>query len=154
MPGARIGFKTDAKEFTVKVSLKTLSPDIAMSIYACQSVSVMIGDRQNAVFAGNAKGELEIADYINTIDMSLFIMDYDHNAPTTQHLRNTHETFFKHIRENNPTLPILMISRPDYDYYDDGLERREIIQQTYNNAVRSGGHQCVLYRRRKPFRSR
>ena len=235
-PGARIGFRTDAEEFTVKIYLKTLSPDIGMSIYACQSVSVMIGDRRNSSFAslinppdydtkvfektvkkssnmeevtiwllrneeienieitmpdnacveeptpykygkalyygssiteggcccnvtnaynailsrwldldfynfgfsGSAKGELEMADYINTIDMSLFIMDYDHNAPNVEHLLNTHEPFFRRIREANPNLPILILSKPDFDYTVDGKERRAVIENTYNNAVKAG----------------
>ena len=38
--------------------------------------------------------------YINTIDMSIFIMDYDYNAENTEYLRKTHEPFFKRIREN------------------------------------------------------
>jgi len=235
-PGARVGFRTDAEEFTVKVTLKTLTPDVGMSIYSCQAMSVMIGERQNSTFAGlvnppdyntkifeknfrksneleevtiwflrneeienieitvpdearveeptpykhgkalyygssiteggcccnvtnsynallsrwldldyynfgfsgSAKGELEMADYINTIDMSLFVFDYDHNAPNPEHLKNTHEPFFKRIREKNPTLPILILSKPDFDYDENGAERREIIMKTYTNAVESG----------------
>ena len=67
-------------------------------------------DYYNFGFSGNAKGELEIADYINTLDMRLFVMDYDHNAPTAEYLRDTHEAFFKRIREKHPTLPILILS--------------------------------------------
>ncbi len=235
-PGARIGFRTDADTFTVRISLKTLSPDVGMSLYACQSASVMVGDRQNSVFAalinppnydtkvfektvskssdmeevtiwllrneeienveiifpdnarveaptpykygkalyygssiteggcccnvtngynailsrwldldyynfgfsGRAEGEIEMADYINTIDMSLFILDYDHNAPNVEHLRKTHEPFFKRIREKNPNLPILMLSKPDFDYTSDSWERREVIKNTYNNAIKAG----------------
>lgn len=235
-PGARVGFRTDAKEFTVKVRLKTLSPDIGMSIYACQAVNVMIGERCNARFAGiayppnyntlafektfkksgdmedvtlwllrneeiesveivvddsaavtaptpykygkalyygssiteggcccsvtnaynailsrwldldyynfgfsgNAKGELVMADYINTVDMSLFIMDYDHNAPNVDHLRRTHEPFFRRIREKHKDIPVLFLSKPDFDYTPDGKERRDVIKATYQNAIASG----------------
>lgn len=237
-PGARVGFRTDAKSFTVRVTLKTLSPDVGMSIFACQSVSCMIGERQRAVFAGlvnppdyntrvfektfkksdrteevtlwlvrneeienvevilpdeahieeptpykfgkalyygssiteggccsnvinaynallsrwldldyynfgfsgSCKGEIVMADYINTLDMSLFVMDYDHNAPTAEHLQRTHEAFFKRIREKNKDLPILLISRPYFGYYDgdDVKRRKKIIETTYKNAVNSG----------------
>ena len=247
-PGARIGFRTNAAEFTVKIYLKTLSVDIGMSIYACQSVSVMVGDRQNSVFAalinppdydtkvfektveksnnmedvtiwllrnevienveiilpdeacieeptpykygkalyygssiteggsccnvtnvynailsrwldldyynfgfsGNARGELEMADYINTIDMSLFIMDYDHNAPDLNHLVDTHELFFKRIRQAHPEMPVLMLSKPDFDYTPDGKERRAVIENTYNNAVKAGDKN-VYYIDGEPF---
>jgi len=95
-------------------------------------------DFYNFGFSGSAKGELEMADYINTIDMSLFIMDYDHNAPNVEHLLNTHEPFFRRIREANPNLPILILSKPDFDYTVDGKERRAVIENTYNNAVKAG----------------
>lgn len=235
-PGARVGFCTDAEEFTVRVSLETLSPDIGMSLFACQSINVMIGKRQEAAFAGlvfppdydtkvfertfkksgemeevtlwllrneviknievilpddaivtaptpykygkalyygssitegasccnvtnaynaiisrwldldyynmgfsgSAKGELEMADYINTIDMDLFIMDYDHNAPDVEHLENTHEPFFKRIREKHPTMPILFLTRPNFDYTEDAAERRTVVEKTYKNALANG----------------
>ncbi len=235
-PGARVGFKTNAAEFTVKVALKTLNIDIGMSIYACQAVSVMIGERTNSRFAGiayppdyhtktfektftksaemeevtlwllrneelesvevsfpddaiveapapyqhgpalyygssiteggcccnvtngynallsrwldldyynmgfsgNAKGEPEMADYLNTIDFSLFVLDYDHNAPTAEHLEQTHEPFFKRIREKHPDVPILLLTRPDFKGTEDDIRRRTAVKQTYDHAVATG----------------
>lgn len=235
-PGARVGFKTDADAFGVRVTLETLNASISMSIYACQSLSVMIGDRQNAAFAGlvnppdyqtktfertiaksaqmqeitlwlprnervanvevilpdeaavlppspykygpalyygssiteggcccnitnaynallsrwldldyynfgfsgYARGELEMADLINTVDMRVFVLDYDHNAPTPEHLAATHEPFFKRVREKHPDLPILMLSSPGFDYSGESAIRRSIIRKTYENAVASG----------------
>lgn len=51
-PGGRLAFKTDSKTFKVKVYLKTLSVDIGMSIYACQSAHIMVGERENARHIG------------------------------------------------------------------------------------------------------
>ena len=62
-------------------------------------------DYINLGFSGNAKGEDAIAEYIKNLDMSVFVYDYDHNAPDTEHLKNTHEKMFKTVREANPTLP-------------------------------------------------
>ena len=95
-------------------------------------------DHYNLGFSGSARGELEIADYINTIPMSIFVLDYDWNAPSAEHLRQTHEPFFKRIREKNPELPIIMMSKPDFEYHEDSEERREIIKTTYKNAVAAG----------------
>ena len=235
--GARAGFKTNSKKFTVKFELETLSPDIGMAIYSCQSASVFAGERKNSRFlglcnpynyeskvfektfkkseemeeitiflprneiiktfsvfiedeaeilpptpykystpilfygssiteggiatnvangynaiisrhldadyynlgfSGNAKGELDIADFINELDISLFVYDYDHNAPTVEHLRNTHEPFFKRIREKKPNLPIVMMTRPYANYGTDEMARKEVIYTTYRNAVKSG----------------
>lgn len=234
--GARVAFKTNSEKFTVKIKLETFNVDIGMSIYACQSGVVMIGNRQNPFFAGlvnpkeygqkeyereftktnqledvtiylprneviedveilieddasilaptpythgpvlfygssiteggcctkvtnsyvtllsdrldfdfynfgfsgNAKGELEIADYINTIEKTIFVYDYDHNAPDLEHLRATHEPFFKRIRNKNPEMPIIIMSKPDFEYGEDNALRRDIIKQTYNAAVEIG----------------
>ena len=50
--GGLVAFKTNSPTFTVRVILKTLSVDIGMSIYACQSAQVMLGERRNARHLG------------------------------------------------------------------------------------------------------
>lgn len=236
-PGGRVGFKTNSKTIGVRFKYKTLSVDIGMSIYSCQSAFVFAGDRQtskflglispynyeslefehtltkndkmedvlillprneiienmeifiddnaqilppteykysnpilyygssiteggiscnlsnayNAIisrhldvdyinlgFSGNAKGELAMADYINTLDFSIFVYDYDHNAPTVEHLKATHEIFFKRIREKHPYVPVIMMTRPCANYSDDEYARREIVRTTYDNAIKNG----------------
>ena len=52
VPGGRIGFRTDAARFTVRVAFERLTVDVGMSIYACQSVAVMRGERTRATFMG------------------------------------------------------------------------------------------------------
>lgn len=236
-PGARLCFRTDSETIKVKVTIEPSGSDLGMSIFACKSAHVLIGERKNAYFAGlvhpdngemdtfekefkkknvmeditiflpiatvvknveisieddarietptpytyqkpvlfygssitegahatrpsnaytallstwldfdyynlgfsgGAKGNPEIADFINTLDISAFVLDYDHNAPDVAHLEATHEPFFKKIREKNPNLPILMMSSPDFDYAPDKAERREVIRKTYENAVVAG----------------
>ncbi len=95
-------------------------------------------DYYNFGFSSSARGELEMADYINTIEKTAFVMDYDHNAPTAEHLEKTHETFFKRIRSKNPDMPVIIMSAPNFDYLKDAELRRSIIYSTYKNAVESG----------------
>ena len=95
-------------------------------------------DYINLGFSGNAKAEDEMIEYIKNLDMSLFVYDYDHNAPTVEHLQNTHEKMFKAIREKHPDLPIIMMSRPKYFLNEEEVIRRNIIETTYNNAVSAG----------------
>ena len=94
----------------------------------------------NLGFGGLAKGEPAMAEYISTLDMAAFVYDYDFNAPTSEHLLNTHEPFFKIIREKNPDLPILMVSRPCSfrTGEKDTAERFAIIKRTYDNAKAVG----------------
>ncbi|MBO4950268.1 MAG: SGNH/GDSL hydrolase family protein [Clostridia bacterium] len=95
-------------------------------------------DHINLGFSGSARAEDEMAEYIAGLDMSLFVYDYDHNSPSIEHLTATHERMFKIIREKNPDLPIIMMSRPKY-YLDSTEEKRlEIIKKTYENAKAAG----------------
>ncbi len=93
-------------------------------------------DYINLGFSGNAKGEDEMAEYIASLDMSVFIFDYDHNAPTAEHLEQTHERFFKIIRKAHPDIPIVCISQP-ISRTQEYCERAKIIEKTVLNAKRS-----------------
>ncbi len=101
-------------------------------------------DYINLGFSGNAKGETAMSDYIKGLKMSAFVLDYDHNAPTADHLRKTHEPFFKAIREANPDLPVIMISRPKQLLSQEEQERLDIIRETYLNAKNGGDEKVWL----------
>ncbi len=92
----------------------------------------------NLGFSGSARGEDEIANYIKDLDMSAFVYDYDHNAPSAEHLRATHKRMFDIIRKANPTLPILLLSMPVSHLKGDNKERIEIIRETFESAKAQG----------------
>ena len=91
-------------------------------------------DYINFGFSGNGKGEPIMAEYIAKQDMCAFVLDYDHNAPSTQHLRDTHLPFYKTIRSAHPDIPIIIVSAPDYYH----KERVEVIRDTYRYALGQG----------------
>jgi len=95
-------------------------------------------DYVNLGFSGAARAEDEIADYIASLDMSVFVYDYDYNAPSAEHLEKTHEKMFKKIREAHPSLPIIIITMPKPYLNLDNLRRYEIIKSTYEKVVESG----------------
>jgi len=93
----------------------------------------------NLGFSGNAKGEESMARHIASLSMQVFVMDYDHNAPTAEHLEKTHEPFFRIIREAQPELPVIFISRPNFDVNpQESIKRRKVIRSTYEHAVAAG----------------
>ena len=92
----------------------------------------------NLGFSGSALGEQTIADHIASLDMSVFLMDYDYNATSTEHLENTHERLFLTVRKANPELPIVIMSAPIFTLSPVYVIRREIIKKTYDNAVARG----------------
>lgn len=109
-------------------------------------ISRMLGaDFVNLGFAGNAKGEPAMADYLAAMDMSALVIDYDHNAHTVEHLETSYQPFFRRIREERPTLPIILVTRPDFEADPpDSVLRRDIIHAVYKEAI-SAGDQRVFY---------
>ncbi|MGI5899727.1 MAG: SGNH/GDSL hydrolase family protein [Christensenellales bacterium] len=96
-------------------------------------------DYINLGFAGNCKGEDAIVDYMSTLDISCFVCDYDHNAPSADHLQNTHGNVYKKMREKQPQIPIVLISKPDIKLdSDEDIRRRAIVMQTYLKGVKNG----------------
>lgn len=98
-------------------------------------------DYINLGFSGSAKGEDAIMDYIASLPMSIFVYDYDHNAPNAEHLAATHHKGYLKIREKHPDLPIIMVTAP----VDDRalaepryIPCRDVIMKSYLDAKASG----------------
>lgn len=95
-------------------------------------------DYINLGFSGSARAEDEIIDYLANLEMSVFVCDYDHNAPSAEHLNNTHFKLYKAIREKHPDIPFIMLSKPDYHFSNFEDDRRAIIMNTYIQALKDG----------------
>ena len=95
-------------------------------------------DYFNMGMDGSAFGEPAIAEYIATMKMRMFVMDYDANSPSAEHLAQTHENFFKIIREKHPNVPVIFMTRPSFKESVAAVERRNVIYQTYINARHAG----------------
>lgn len=93
----------------------------------------------NFGFSGCGRGEPAMAQAIAELEMSAFVLDYDHNAPSVEHLEQTHERFFKIIRDKHHSLPILIMTKCDYDACPENADARaSVIKRTYDNAMASG----------------
>ena len=99
-------------------------------------------DYINLGFSGSCLAEDAMLDYISNLDMSVFVYDYDHNAPTPEFLEKTHEPFYKKLRERRPDLPIIMVSAPTMT---GGMwtVRREHIKSNYEKGIAAGDKNLV-----------
>lgn len=96
-------------------------------------------DFVNLGFSGSCKAEPEMAKYLASLEMSVLVLDYDHNAPSAQYLRETHLPLFRTIRRAQPALPIILISSPDIRLRQGHwLERRKVVRNTYETALAEG----------------
>ena len=96
-------------------------------------------------YSGNAKGEVVMADIMSRIPMSVFVFDYDHNAPNIEHLKKTHYPFYRYFRERCPDVPIVFASNtsPALDmkrWYD----RLGVIRETYERAYADGDRRIAF----------
>ena len=96
-------------------------------------------DYINLGFAGKAKGETAMAEYIAGLEMCAFVCDYDHNANDETILRNTHYRFYEIVRKEHPDIPYIIVTRPDfYPNAEKNGKLRAVIKETYDRAVAAG----------------
>ena len=104
----------------------------------CRAVDA---EQINLGFSGCGRGESAVAKAIASLDLGAFVFDYDHNAPTAEHLQATHGNFFRIVRDARPDLPIIMMSMCNIwpgRGYENTSRRRAIIRATYDAAVAAG----------------
>lgn len=101
----------------------------------------------NLGFAGSGKAEDSIVDYMATMDFSVFVSDYDYNAPDIEYLEKTHYKMYKKIRDTHPNVPYIMLSKPiftedtDNDY---NRRRKDIVYATYTRAKEAGDNRVYF----------
>jgi hypothetical protein len=95
-------------------------------------------DYINLGFSGNAKGEDVMIEYLASLPTSVFFLDYDHNAPTVEHLAATHEKLFLAFRKTHPDTPVIMMTRPKAHLTGEEERRRAVVEATYQNALAAG----------------
>ncbi|MCQ2379987.1 MAG: SGNH/GDSL hydrolase family protein [Victivallaceae bacterium] len=110
--------------------------------YATRLCRAVDAPQVNLGFSGSGKGEIAIARALAEFRFSAFVMDYDHNAPTVEHLERTHEAFFSEFRKSHPDTPVIMMSRPNVwkesASYETDCARRDVVRRTFDNAVKAG----------------
>lgn len=92
----------------------------------------------NLGFSGSAKAEETMIDYLISLPMSIFVMDYDHNAPTPEYLEETHYKMYRRFRDARPDVPIVMASMPKVTATVNSVRRRAVILDTIAKAKAAG----------------
>ena len=104
-------------------------------------------DFVNLGFSGSAKAENVIVEYIASQKPSVFVLDYDHNAPNAEHLQKTHYMLYETVRKANPNTPIIMMTMPTIGGYEEHFwykPRREEILKSFAKAKETGDKNLYL----------
>ena len=94
--------------------------------------------------AVGALAEDVMIDYMTSLPMSIFVMDYDHNAPTPEYLKQTHEKMYRRFRAARPEIPIVFATMPKIFPSPDTQPRRDVIFATYEKAKAEGDEKVYL----------
>lgn len=106
----------------------------------------------NLGFAGNGKGEKEMAEVINTIEnKGLVVIDYEANCITTELYKKTLPKFIEVIRNENHNLPIVVLTRAPFSkdlFYSqtvkDRIDRSSFKKQLISRLQEAGDHNLYL----------
>jgi len=89
----------------------------------------------NLGFCGSARGEQAMAEYIASIEMTAFVLDYDYNS-SLEELKERHLPFYQTVRRAQPDLPIILMSKPDFDSNPPiNTLKRRVVMETYLAAL-------------------
>ncbi len=94
----------------------------------------------NMGYSGSCRGEEEIAKAIADLDLAMFVSEFDHNMSNPEILAERHGRFIDIIREKNPNLPIILMTRPFFvEYRREHTEQMmNVIKSKYENMVAKG----------------
>ena len=65
----------------------------------------------NLGFSGNAAGELKMADYIGSLELSAIVINMELQKYDVEEFAQKHYAFYTRIRQHQPDTPILIMSR-------------------------------------------
>lgn len=111
--------------------------------YAAEVARWLDMDYLNLGFSGSARGEQSMAQYVANCNATAYVFEYDYNAITIEELASTHYDFYKTVRNDNPNVPIILMSRANYESAESE-QRRQIILDTYERAVNQGDNKVVF----------
>ena len=115
-----------------------LSTTLATNSYPAIISRHLDCDYYNLGFGGAPILDLAIADFLATINLSAIVLDLDQYSYDIAYLAEAHERFFKRIRAKAPALPIILMSAPRARYKASDKKRKNIIKDTYIEALASG----------------
>ena len=105
----------------------------------------------NLGFSGNAKLDLEIAEYMASVkEPGVFVLDYVPNC-TADMIDENAEKFFRIIRDAHPDVPVILVELPYYPSRDydkkrlkDSMDRNAAQRRLYDK-LKKKGEKKLLY---------
>ncbi|MEG9437858.1 SGNH/GDSL hydrolase family protein [Edaphobacter sp. HDX4] len=104
----------------------------------------------NLGFSGNGIGEPEMAGVVASLDPAAFVLDFAHNNPTVESLKQAYDPFIAAIRREHSQTPIILMT-PIYDAHLECWaprplldEMRTLIRQVAAQRIAAGDKNLQL----------
>ncbi len=80
-------------------------------------------------------GNDSMAELIGKLNGHTIILDYTRNAATTEYFKETHEKFYKKIRQYHPHTKIILMTSESFNHWFEYNDFDQIVYETYRNAL-------------------
>ncbi len=97
-------------------------------------------DFLNFGFEDGAKGDDAVIDYVASLDMSVFVCDYDRDASDEEFLA-THKKIYKKIRAKHKDIPYVIAASTEPNIFESDKQkafRKAVCLDTYKYALEKG----------------
>lgn len=108
-------------------------------------VSKMLNrDIINVSCSACCRGTETMAEVIGRMNCHSIVIDYTRNAYSTDIFRNTHEKFYRKVREFHPDKKIILMTSQSFNHWFDYDDFDVIVAQTHKNALERGENTEII----------
>ena len=90
------------------------------------------------------RGLESMATEIGKLNCHCIVIDYTRNAYNVKAFQNSHERFYKQVREYHPNKKIILMTSCNFNDWVEYFEYDKIVKRTYQNALERGENVYLL----------
>lgn len=101
-------------------------------------------DIVNYSMSSCCRGLFSVADAISSLKPCCIINDYVYNAVDQENLQQTHEPFYRYLRNKNPSIPIILSTAPNFNMNKKNIGYNLVVYETYRRAIDNGENTYII----------
>lgn len=101
-------------------------------------------DIVNYSMSSCCRGLISVAEAISGIQPCCIVNDYVYNAIDQENLKQTHEPFYRCLRDRNPNIPIILTTAPNFNMNKKNIGYNLVVYETYRRAINNGENTHII----------